>query len=46
VALFVERAHALTPTFQLTDENAAAIAELCIRLDGLPLALELAVLVP
>ncbi len=42
VALFVERARATLPTFQLLQENARAIAELCVRLDGLPLAIELA----
>src|SRR3954452_6290680 len=42
VTLFVERACALEPRFALTQENAAAIAELCYRLDGLPLAVELA----
>ncbi|MDB5078018.1 MAG: ATPase-like protein [Chloroflexi bacterium] len=42
VALFVERTRELQPTFELTDENAAAVAEICRRLDGLPLALELA----
>jgi predicted ATPase len=42
VRLFVERAHAVDPGFQLTSENAAAVAEICRRLDGLPLAIELA----
>ncbi len=42
VALFVERAQAVKPTFVLSEDNAAAIAQICIRLDGLPLALELA----
>lgn len=42
VALFVERAHAADPSFELTEENAAALEEICARLDGLPLALELA----
>ncbi len=40
--LFVERACAATPSFQVTDENAPAIAEICRHLDGLPLAIELA----
>lgn len=42
VRLFVERSQAVRSDFSVTDENAAAIAEICHRLDGLPLALELA----
>jgi predicted ATPase len=42
VRLFVERAHAAAPGFELTSENADAVAEICRRLDGLPLAIELA----
>lgn len=42
VALLVQRAHAVNPTFQMSHANALAIVELCTRLDGLPLALELA----
>ena len=42
VKLFIERARAVKPDFMVTAENAAAVAEICYRLDGLPLALELA----
>jgi DNA-binding CsgD family transcriptional regulator/tetratricopeptide (TPR) repeat protein len=42
VALFVQRAQAISRAFRLSEENASAIAEICARLDGLPLALELA----
>ena len=42
VTLFVERARAIDPGFELTDQNALTVAEIARRLDGLPLALELA----
>lgn len=42
VELFVSRAAATTPGFTLTDANSPAVADICRRLDGLPLALELA----
>ena len=42
VTLFVDRARAAVPGFALTPENTPAVAELCRRLDGIPLALELA----
>ncbi|MBI3998211.1 MAG: adenylate/guanylate cyclase domain-containing protein, partial [Armatimonadetes bacterium] len=43
VRLFVERAVYRQPRFQLTDRNASAVAQVCHRLDGIPLAIELAV---
>jgi predicted ATPase/DNA-binding CsgD family transcriptional regulator/tetratricopeptide (TPR) repeat protein len=42
IALFVDRAHASDARFGLTNENAPIVAEICCRLDGIPLAIELA----
>jgi predicted ATPase len=42
VALFIQRAAAIDPSFALRDDNRAAVADVCAQLDGLPLALELA----
>ena len=42
VRLFIERARAAKADFEITNENAPAVAEICARLDGLPLAIELA----
>jgi predicted ATPase len=42
VGLFLERARAVKPDFSITNESAPAVAEICVRLDGLPLAIELA----
>ena len=42
VRLFVDRARVVNPNFVLTDENARIVADICVRVDGLPLAIELA----
>jgi predicted ATPase/DNA-binding CsgD family transcriptional regulator len=42
ISLFLQRAHAVNPAFHMTADNRRTIAKICIRLDGLPLAIELA----
>ena len=42
IELFIDRARRARPDFTVTDDNTAAVAEICRRLDGMPLAIELA----
>jgi predicted ATPase len=42
IHLLVERARAVVPSFRVADQHAAALAQICARLDGMPLAIELA----
>jgi DNA-binding NarL/FixJ family response regulator len=42
IALFAHRTHRVDPEFHLNESNARTVAEICVRLDGLPLAIELA----
>ena len=42
VALFIDRAQLIKPDFNITNKNAPSVAEICVRLEGIPLAIELA----